>query len=198
MKRWFTSDWHLSDPRFKLNYRPFEGISRQNQNILSSFLTSGFKDGDELWHLGNVVHTFDYNDKGGFGTRFCLQNIRQNFPNSKFNLIASKDDGFEIERLQKHLFDNVYEDALLTLGTFEEFKVYLNHYPNKCISKTSHDNIPIDLCLVGEIGSLWKVQPNMINVGVDAWHFKPVPEDTILGCWNAIQLYYDDNVFPYN
>lgn len=65
----------------------------------------------------------------------------------------------------------------------------LVHYPVD--AKSDKMNI------VGHIHGLWKVQPNMINVGVDAWHFRPVPETTISFIHNAIKNYYDKNVFPY-
>lgn len=58
-------------------------------------------------------------------------------------------------------------------------------------------NKPTSFCLTGHIHSLWKVQPKMINVGVDAWNYRPVSEDEILFCWNAMQNFYDENVFPY-
>ena len=35
----------------------------------------------------------------------------------------------------------------------------------------------------------------MINVGVDAWHFKPVSLEEILFTKKAIECHYDDNVF---
>lgn len=37
----------------------------------------------------------------------------------------------------------------------------------------------------------------MINVSVDAWHFKPVSETEILFCYNAMQNFYDENVFSF-
>ena len=77
-------------------------------------------------------------------------------------------------------------EATITLG---EQEYYLNHYPAKCIDKP--------FAITGHIHGLWKVQKNMINVGVDAWHFKPVTEAEIKFCTTAVQKYYDKNVFPY-
>ena len=49
--------------------------------------------------------------------------------------------------------------------------------------------------LVGHIHGLWRVQRNMINVSVDAWGYKPISVETILTTKNAIEQFYDGNVF---
>ena len=49
--------------------------------------------------------------------------------------------------------------------------------------------------IVGHIHSLWKVQRNMVNVSTDIWNFSPVSEDKILFIRNAIENFYDENVF---
>ena len=49
--------------------------------------------------------------------------------------------------------------------------------------------------IVAHIHGTWKVKRNMINVGVDAWHFTPVSEDMIKFQINGIRNYYDENVF---
>ncbi len=35
----------------------------------------------------------------------------------------------------------------------------------------------------------------MINVGCDAWHFKPISIDQVMFSKNGIEKYYDINVF---
>jgi hypothetical protein len=34
-----------------------------------------------------------------------------------------------------------------------------------------------------------------VNVGTDAWHFKPISMDLVLFSINGINKFYDDNVF---
>ena len=68
-------------------------------------------------------------------------------------------------------------------------KYYLNHYPANCIDK--------EFSITGHIHSLWKVQKNMINVVIDAWHYFPVSEKEINFIRIACEKYYDKNVFPY-
>ena len=203
--KWFTSDWHLGEDRIGLDgkpnlfYRPFVDkfgsddperiIYLQNECIWASF-NSSFKDGDELWHLGDVMYS-----ERGESIEF-LESIRRKYPNSKFNLIAGNYDEDKIDKL-KDYFDVVYEDYFVN---FDFGRCYLNHYPVKCRDEVNklHGQIQAwNFGITGHIHGLWKVQRNMINVGVDAWHFKPVSEDEIKFCWNAMQNHYDENVFPY-
>ena len=50
--------------------------------------------------------------------------------------------------------------------------------------------------IVGHIHGLWKVQPNTINVGVDAWNYKPLSTDDIKFVTTAMEKHYDNDVFP--
>ena len=190
--KYFTSDWHLGDDRIGINgkpnlfYRPFLSVDEQDNTILTKFIQSGFKDGDELWHLGDVLYDVKM--------EYYLKELKDNFPNSKFNLIIGNYDEDKLEVLNRY-FDNIYEDNYVHLNTLVK-SVYLNHYPIKCKHEVEKPHEPWDFAITGHIHGLWKVQPNMINVGVDAWHFKPVSETEILFCWNAIQKFYDNNVFP--
>ena len=64
----------------------------------------------------------------------------------------------------------------------------MNHYPVNCSDKY--------FSIVGHIHGLWKIKRNMVNVGVDAWHFKPVSLNEIRFIKSGIDKgYYDENVF---
>jgi calcineurin-like phosphoesterase family protein len=190
---YFTADWHLGDPRIGIDgkpnlfYRPFKSIHEQNQTIIDSFRKSDFKDGDTLWHLGDVI--YDFSDS------FYLESLRNEYPNSKFNLIVGNYDENHLEVLSNY-FDNIYTNQTILIGNSY---VYLDHYPVNCKKQFCPDDPYNDIysfAITGHIHGLWKVQPKMINVGVDAWHFRPVSEPEILFCWNAMQKFYDQNVFP--
>lgn len=191
--KWFTSDWHLGEDRIGINgkpnlfYRPFKSINEQNNAIMDNFFNSGFEDGDELWHLGDVLYNID--------EHLLLSPLKVRFPNSKFNLIIGNYDEGKLDILKKY-FDTVQNDAMILL---ENSYVYLNHYPIKCkdLNYEIVSGCSIDFSLTGHIHGLWKVQKGMVNVGVDAWHFKPVSETEIDFCMNACEKYYDENVFPY-
>lgn len=186
--KYFTSDFHLGDDRIGVNdkpnlfYRPFNSITEQDSTIINNFRLSNFKDGDELWHLGDVI--YDLNSEK------YLDQLRKLYPNSKFNLIIGNYDEDKLEVLGKY-FDSIQEWIELNIG---ECNVFLNHYPITCQTHLKEFN-SWDFAITGHIHGLWKVQKNMINVGVDAWHFRPVSETEILFCWNAMQKFYDENVF---
>ena len=196
--KYFTSDWHLGEDRIGVNgkpnlfYRPFTSTKIQDTTITENFLQSGFKDGDELFHFGDVVYDIDNDDS----IRELIK-VRDAFPSSVFTLILGNYDVSNARRMMLcNYFDVVEHDRIIEIN---QQPFYLNHYPNSCLGKKLVDSGDVNdlFSLTGHIHGLWKVQKNMINVGVDAWHFKPVNEDTILFCRNAIEKYYDKNVFPY-
>lgn len=177
--KYFTSDLHFGDPRIGVNntpnlfYRPFKSIDAQNSIILSNL--QHILPNDELYIIGDLFYDINY------------IHILDLFPKCKIHLILGNYDITHINILSKYM--EIHETLTIKLG---EFSVYLNHYPKNC--KYISD---IDFSLVGHIHGLWKVQRNMINVSTDAWHFKPVTESEILFCYNAMQNFYDENVFPY-
>lgn len=193
MKTWFTSDWHLGEDRIGINgkpnlfYRPFSAIPEQNRTITREFIGSGFEDGDELWHLGDVLQlpsSVALTDFGRIKDAFDeLQLVRDTFPKSKFNLIIGNYDEDKMDILENY-FDTLQKSWLVDI---KDREYYLNHYPVNCENK--------EWSLTAHVHSLWKVRRNMINVGVDAWHFRPIDEDTIDFCRTACEKHYDQNVF---
>lgn len=189
-KTFFTSDWHLGDDRIGINgkpnlfYRPFKSLHEQNATILNNFFEV-FEDGDTLYHLGDVFYKFDT------ASTSAMSYLRSCYPNSKFYLIRGNYDEGHEEYLETW-FDNIFDS-----GEFEfDFGwAYINHYPTKAKNRLSEK---YKIGLTGHIHGLWKVQKELINVGVDAWHFKPICTEQIEFCFNAMVNFYDDNVFPYS
>ena len=176
MKKYFTSDWHLNETRIKdFNpfFRPFETVEEQNKTIIDN-MNKFVKKDDLLYVLGDVAM-----DEQGVS---LLEKI--NCENRI--LIAGNYDTDKLDKLKKY-FKEVREDMNVKVGDLD---CYLNHYPTKYVDDRFN--------ITGHIHGLWKVKPNMVNVGVDAWHFRPVSEDEIKFVHNAITKgYYDDNVFVY-
>jgi len=172
--RYFTSDWHLNEKRigdFNPFFRPFKSITEQNDTILGN-LNETVQPDDELYHLGDVAM-----DEEGIK---LLDRIRC----KKRILIVGNYDEDKLDKLTKY-FDSLKREMDLKVGDVD---CYLNHYPVKGVVDRFN--------ITGHIHSLWKVKPNMVNVGVDAWHFRPVSEKEILFVHNAIvKGYYDANVF---
>jgi len=184
--RYFTSDWHFGDCRIvagqNLLMRPFKDQTSHDWHIYHSFIDSDFKDGDTLYHLGDVIF-----EDTQFNRKLYLQ-LRERYPNSKFKLAVGNYDEGKGELL-KDIFDEILLDYMVDFGDGQI--AYLNHYPEKCREKMNLAKFGI----TGHIHSLWKVKEDMINVSVDVWNFKPVSEEQILFTWNAIQNHYDQNVF---
>lgn len=174
---WFTSDWHLGEDRLKntakpnVFYRPFTNTSQNDSVILGRFIEV-FQDGDTLYHLGDVAVNKESIPQ--------LKFLKEHYPNSKFILIVGNYDEDKLKELGEYF--EIYRELF-----FKD--VYLNHYPEKCINH--------EFSYTGHIHGLWKVQKNMINVSVDAWHFNPVSLPELEFCRTAINKFYDKNVFPY-
>lgn len=174
MTKYFTADLHLNEDRlcdFNPYFRPFKTIDEQNKVILDN-LNEFVKEKDELYVLGDVVIGLKGID--------LLNEIKcQN----KFLIIGNYDED-KLDKLSKY-FLYMQNDMDLKVRDLE---CYLNHYPKNRVKDKFN--------IVGHVHGAWKVQPNMVNVGVDAWHFKPVSEDEILIIHNAIKNHYDENIFP--
>lgn len=174
MTKYFTSDWHLNETRigsFNPFFRPFESVEEQNNTIIDN-MNRFVKADDELYVIGDVAM-----DEAGVS---MLEKINCR----NLVLVVGNYDTDKLDKLQKH-FKEIHESMQLKVGDLE---CQLNHYPVNHVQDRFN--------IVGHIHGLWKVKPNMVNVGVDAWHFRPVPESEILFVQNAIAKgYYDGNVF---
>lgn len=171
MARFFTSDQHFSDNRFNLFYRPFKTVQEQDNYLVEKWNSVVGPD-DEVYHVGD----FSTTDEG-------LEVAKR--LNGKIHLITGNyDDPRPKEKLES-IFASVKEFNVVDLTNGR--RVYLNHYPEKAIDYLFN--------IVGHIHSLWKVQRNMINVSCDAWNFTPVSEEQIIFAINAVEKYYDINVF---
>lgn len=172
---YYTSDWHLNESRiFDFNpfFRPFKSIQEQNETIIAN-INEAVGENDTLIHLGDVSIDNE-------GLRL-LDQIKC----KKRYLILGNYDMDKLDLLSDY-FCMITDQTKVKI---DDVEFTLNHYPT---------NIrPDEFGLVGHIHGLWKVQPNMINVGVDAWHFKPVSEDEIRFTYNAIKNHYDKNVFHF-
>lgn len=188
---YYTSDWHLGEDRLGIDgkpnvfYRPFSSIKENDDTIMNN-LYDTFKDGDALWHLGDVI-------VGNIKTsERHLKQMRSMYPNSQFNLVLGNYDTDKVNILSQY-FDTVHEEFNL-VSFSNNLMIYLNHYPSKC-KKQLEENQEYTFAITGHIHSLWKVQRGIINVGVDAWNFRPVSHSQLMFCWNAMQNHYDNEVF---
>lgn len=169
-KRWFLSDTHFNDNRFNVFYRPFTTLEEQHKTIIENW-NKLIQPDDEVYHIGDVAIDDD-------GLKFMDQ-----LNGYKILIMGNYDDPRDKKLLQSK-FNQIHNSLVINI---DDKPVNLVHYPAS--------GLPNMFNIVGHIHGLWKVQRNMINVGVDAWNYLPVSEEQVKFCMNAIDKFYDDNVF---
>ncbi len=182
-KIFFTSDPHFDDYRLDLFGRDilFKTSKEVDDHIVERWNKTVGKH-DTVYVLGDVALTLKGLKKVSKlnGEKILVKGNYDNPATAKYNV----SDAVLLE-----YFDSVVENISIdvTLIDGKKESVYLNHYPTN--GKKEMFNI------VGHIHGTWKVQRNMINVGLDAWHFTPVSEKQIAFQINGIRNHYDENVF---
>jgi len=179
MKTWITADWHLGEDRFELMGRPF---------------TSSIQHVDTLVNNHNTIVSPD--DLVIVNGDVCYQKSPQHLDqvrrfNGKKILIRGNHDRVFTDEQLKPYFDEIYPEGsgFHTEISSGDTKIYLyvTHYPT-CGNEGAFN-------LVGHIHAAWKYQLNMLNIGVDVHHFRPVDLDTIPFHINAITRFYDEDVW---
>lgn len=181
-KRFFTSDLHFDDERLNLYGRDlmFKNSKEVDEYIIKKW-NETVGDNDLVIIIGDISMTKDGLDN--------LKKLKGEKWLVKGNYDISKNDGgtakYEIsDEILSEYFTNIMNELEVDVNGE---KIYINHYPT--------NRKPQMMNIVGHIHGTWKVKRNMINVGVDAWHFVPVSEDLIKFQINGIRNHYDENVF---
>jgi calcineurin-like phosphoesterase family protein len=169
---YFSSDLHFGDERLNLYGRDFiaKNATEIDELIINNW-NSLVKPNDKAFLLGDICY-----DK----SKLELINRLNGY---KYLVKGNYDDDIEDTTWLKY-FEEVYDSLYIKINSN---LVFLNHYPTN--GKADCFNI------CGHIHGTWKVQRNMINVGVDAWHLFPVSLDRIKFQMNGIKNHYDENVF---
>lgn len=176
MKTWITSDWHLGEDRFELMGRPFKTememieVLRKNHNELVA-------PEDTVIVAGDVCYK-KYAD-----IRLCFV---QGF-NGKKILIRGNHDTPISDKQFLYYFEKVIPEGDGIEMDIQGLPCYITHYPSQ--GKKNKFN------LVGHIHAAWKYQLNMLNVGVDVHHFKPVDLNSVWFHFEAITKFYDQDVW---
>ena len=177
MNMYFTADWHFSDTRLFLFPRPFKNTDDMAEHLIQNF-NQIVNDDDVTFFLGDAALT----EEG-------LKHVSK--MNGRKLLIRGNYDTFD-EALYLKYFESVQDTAQFTLinqddGAPKELDVNLVHYPSKGVVDRFN--------LVGHIHGAWRVQKNMLNVGVDVWNYRPVSVKDVLFMYNAVNQFYDDDVW---
>lgn len=174
---YFTSDTHFHDHRLDLMNRPFKSIDDMHEEI-DRHLYLLNKD-DILFHLGDITYSDNvYIHLGYLERHFKHLKCRKILIRGNYDILT---DGQYIEYGG---FESVHTNYLLC---HNDISFYLTHKPEDCASNY------FNLC--GHIHGAWKIQRNMVNVGVDVWHYKPVSIDKLVKTYKSICDYHDKNAF---
>lgn len=178
-----TADWHLGETRMELMQRPFHNDTEM-YNVLLENHNRLVKPDDLVYVNGDVV------SKAAEDPKMWLPLI-ENFHGRKILLRGNHDEQFTDEELKPY-FDEIHPQGVLVnidLGalTNDIIPISIQHYPICSVADRFN--------LVGHIHGAWKYQKNMLNIGVDVHHYRPVPFSRIPFYLKAITLYYDEDVF---
>lgn len=170
-KIWFTSDTHFGSQRtLELSKRPFKTVEEMDKAIIDNW-NSVVKEDDTVYHLGDFG---DYNKVKDLNGEIIL--IRGNYEHN---------DMLSINTLLNYGFIDVLD---VYSKEISGYRINLVHEPSKAKNKKGVN-------LFGHIHKLQMVKKFGLNVGTDCHNFYPIDLDTVLFYHNAIQNYYDNEVF---
>jgi calcineurin-like phosphoesterase family protein len=164
MNTLFTADTHFGH-RNILKYcnRPFANIKEMDEILIKNW-NDIVKPDDTVWHLGDFA--------------FCCSveyamNIRRRL-NGKINLILGNHDDIALE--MESLVPNTWE----SVSKMEEIiinkqRIVMLHYA----LATWHHAYKGTWSLYGHTHNTFQNQGKSLDVGVDAWNFKPVTFDQL-------------------
>ena len=190
MGRWWTSDHHFGHENI-IRYcaRPFANADAMNRTMVDRW-NDVVSDGDEVWIIGDLV-------LGQLTVNLSAHVWR--LKGRKILVPGNHDACWQGQKKSRRqvtaYFDlggisRIVDDPPPVVLAGQE--VQLNHFPYepgipgqpvKFAQWRPKDNGGWLLC--GHIHEKWRQDRKQINVGVDAWNFAPVSDDTICEMINA-------------
>jgi len=173
-KTFFTADWHLGDQRQDILGRPFASAEEMYERILAEH-NAIVAPGDTVYMIGDALHS----------SGAVPPEILSTF-NGHLVLIRGNHDVLSDSDYAPYVDQIVAEGEGLELDV-DGLPCYLTHYPTQ-----SREDL---FNLVGHIHGTWRVQKNMLNVGIDAHHFRPITPSQVRFYFEAISNFYDEDVW---
>ena len=163
---WFTSDYHLSHFNIiRYENRPFQNINEMNKTIIENH--------NKLVHPEDAVYFLgDFSLVGK--EKFAWYKKHINMFNGQKHLILGNHDYLKPFTYVSAGFISVH--TALDIGEF-----ILVHDPAVSIIHKDRK------WLCGHVHSLFKMQKNVLNVGVDVWDFNPVSIDQVREEWRKYE-----------
>jgi len=185
MSIFFTSDHHFGADKnaWKYRYRPFITPEETDEKMVELWNKYITKD-DIVYHLGD----FSIQDN-------AIPKFIEKLNFDKIILIVGNHDYKRDRNLLEEYFDVIYDEPF-ELKIDKSYDIYnegdiiwLCHYPLQ-----RHNNY---YTVTGHVHNLWSIAKRMINVGVDAHHFRPVSLGQVINSRHSeIVGYWDSNVYP--
>lgn len=183
---WFTSDQHFDHENvIKYCNRPFSSKEEMNEIIINNYNIL-VKPNDIVYHLGDFAMAFK-----------PVQLIAPRLMGKKHLILGNHDHAHpshrkfkkEPNRWARFYLNSGFESVELS-KTLEvnDLRILLSHFPYKNLEPGEYglkhvqyrpDNGGLPL-LHGHVHQAWKINNNMINVGVDVWDYKPIHIDQLL------------------
>jgi len=171
MSIFFTADTHFGQERtLELSKRPFKDVDHMNDAMINRW-NKTVKDEDVVYHLGD------------FGDIEIAEQLYGNIVLIKGNY---ETDGDMSDSELKKYFSDVRDDMVVRIPGLNPV-IKLVHEPLKMDDKVFN--------LFGHIHKLQMVKRKGLNVGTDCHNFTPIDVETVEFYRNAIDNFYDDNVF---
>lgn len=185
---YYMSDLHLGDPREVLG-RPFRTVHEEKEEMFNHLYN--IISGDDVLY---VIGDFAYFDPKISEPRIWnwLAEFDEATSGCKKILIKGNHDRYR-DGLYKEFFKEVV-DSYIDLDIQHQDRVLpcrLHHYPTQY-------SIAERFSLCGHVHGVWKVQKNMLNVSVDVHYFRPINDREVLFYFNAINNFYDEDVWASN
>lgn len=148
-----TADHHFFHDNIRIYCnRPFVDMATMNMWLEAAW-NDNIKPEDEVWHLGDF----------GFGGRYQwnLEELFKRLHGVKRLIIGSHDGNAKDLPWQQVMNGYAFVDG-----------VALTHDGEKFVRQNKEwEDRPV---FCGHVHEIWKVRRNMLNIGVDVWHFLPV------------------------
>jgi len=158
----FTSDTHFGDPRvLRIDKRPFPDIPAHDEALIANW-NEVVGPQDEVWHLGDFA----------LHVRPERVDALLSALNGRKHLITGNNDGQATLAAQGWASVQPYAELNVD-GTF----VVMCHYAFRTWKNMGRGWLDLH----GHSHGRLKKQTRQYDVGVDAWDYRPVTLDTILG-----------------
>ena len=165
---WFTADTHFCHSNIiKYCKRPFGTVQEMDHTMIARWNTL-VRPNDIVYHLGDFA----------LASIPVMQEIRKSL-NGRITLLKGNHDG-SWARCSKIRFDRVLRSYS---PKFAGVQLHMAHRHDKYTN-----NLEGSYILCGHVHDKWRLQGNILNVGVDQWDFYPVHSQQVMEVFGIAQL----------